>query len=841
MAVDQTGLEGRNVTRFSYKHAKTLARFAASDAFIRGVMGPFGPTSHDTEYLTPNGWKTIDTYVDGDQIAQFDPITDLISFIKPEDYIVQPETHFYRFTGVYLDMMLSAEHRVLIENSKGEREVMLAEDVAVSHWNNNYFNPGRSTGFIPSIPTLFKIPDRPGISLSNNELCLMVSVVAEGSFHKHRRLPNTTYNTNGCTMGFVKLRKKQRIEKLLNSCDISFIKTDHGEKTYYYFNAPIKIKKFGSLFWEATKNQIQIILDELTHWDYSISGNSNIEYSTTEKESADFIQYCFNTKGIKTNINIKNYNDGIRKSLYRIRYRLGQEQKLSRFGSSKNSIEYMPYGNGYKYCFTTGTGFFVARRNGKIFITGNSGKSTACLFEIIRRAQAQRPAQDGIRRTRWAVIRNTFPQLIDTTIKTVKDWLPFETWGRYHAQRHDYTITGIEGCEIELMFRALDRPDHLRNLLGIEFTGAWINEGREVPRAILDGITGRVGRYPKVIDGGCSWFGIIMDTNPPDDESWWFKMFEEMEFPEDIEMFCPGCGIKFDVGINKGECPECKLKYLEIFKQPSGVSPLAENIPYLPPNYYTNMMIGKESDWIQVYVKGMYGVVQEGKPVYPMYNDRIHCSPVKFNPKFPVYRGWDFGLTPACIMAQMPPTGQLKVGYELCADRAGAERFSDEVLKYCAINMPGDKWEYIDIGDPAGNTASQTDEKTCFQILRGKGIKIQPGHQGLEMRLESVRYPLHTMIDGNPGIIIDPRCKRLRKGFLGRYQYRRKITSREEYHEVPDKNDYSHIHDGLQYICSALFSNVLKGRVAKLSRQVERDSWPEREGIKNKTNKYTGY
>jgi hypothetical protein len=225
------------------------------------------------------------------------------------------------------------------------------------------------------------------------------------------------------------------------------------------------------------------------------------------------------------------------------------------------------------------------------------------------------------------------------------------------------------------------------------------------------------------------------------------------------------------------------------------------------------------------------------------YKGKIYCLNVPYHTLYIRRKGkvsWN-GNTPACIMAQMPPTGQLKVGYELCADRAGADRFSDEVLKYCSVNMPGDKWEYIDIGDPAGNTASQTDEKTCFQILRGKGIKIQPGHQGLEMRLESVRYPLHTMIDGNPGIIIDPRCKRLRKGFLGRYQYRRKITSREEYHEVPDKNDYSHIHDGLQYICSALFSNVLKGRVAKLSRQVERDSWPEREGIKNKTNKYTGY
>ena len=827
MAVDQTGLEGKNVTRFSYKHAKTLARFAASDAFIRGVMGPFGPTSCDTEYLTPKGWKRIDEYLDGDELAEFDLKTSQIIFRKPSRYIKTPCNSFLHLKNRYgIDQLLSDEHTVLYNTryKPNEWRTILAGELSEQH--NKL-----SGGWSGRIPTTFKAPETTGLKIDEHELRLQVAISADGHFPK---------NSDSCKICVRKKRKKDRLRWLLTICEIEWIERNYPQRpteTTFIFQAIDKNKLLWEYF-EADEKQLAIIVDEFVYWDGCTDSYGGRIYSSTIKENADFIQYALATTGVRATISEVEYKNKNWKTGYRVYANTGTTF-LSLGGAPP--IERVPSPDGYKYCFTTGTGFFVARRNGKIFITGNSGKSTACLFEIIRRAQAQRPAQDGIRRTRWAVIRNTFPQLIDTTIKTVKDWLPFETWGRYHAQRHDYTITGIEGCEIELMFRALDRPDHLRNLLGIEFTGAWINEGREVPRAILDGITGRVGRYPKVIDGGCSWFGIIMDTNPPDDESWWFKMFEEMEFPEDIEMFCPGCGIKFDVGINKGECPECKLKYLEIFKQPSGVSPLAENIPYLPPNYYTNMMIGKESDWIQVYVKGMYGVVQEGKPVYPMYNDRIHCSPVKFNPKFPVYRGFDFGLTPACIMAQMPPTGQLKVGYELCADRAGADRFSDEVLKYCAINMPGDKWEYIDIGDPAGNTASQTDEKTCFQILRGKGIKIQPGHQGLEMRLESVRYPLHTMIDGNPGIIIDPRCKRLRKGFLGRYQYRRKITSREEYHEVPDKNDYSHIHDGLQYICSALFSNVLKGRVAKLSRQVERDSWPEREGIKNKTNKYTGY
>src|SRR6185503_3312722 len=50
-----------------------------------------------------------------------------------------------------------------------------------------------------------------------------------------------------------------------------------------------------------------------------------------------------------------------------------------------------------------------------------SSKSTACCIEILGRAQEQKPF-NGVRRTRWAVIRNTYPELKSTTIKTWTEW-----------------------------------------------------------------------------------------------------------------------------------------------------------------------------------------------------------------------------------------------------------------------------------------------------------------------------------------------------------------------------------------------------------------------------------
>ena len=60
-----------------------------------------------------------------------------------------------------------------------------------------------------------------------------------------------------------------------------------------------------------------------------------------------------------------------------------------------------------------------------------SGKSVACCVEIFRRCLSQQKGKDGKRKSRWAVIRNTNPQLKTTTIKTWIDWFPENTWGSF--------------------------------------------------------------------------------------------------------------------------------------------------------------------------------------------------------------------------------------------------------------------------------------------------------------------------------------------------------------------------------------------------------------------------
>lgn len=225
---------------------------------------------------------------------------------------------------------------------------------------------------------------------------------------------------------------------------------------------------------------------------------------------------------------------------------------------------------------------------------------------------------------------------------------------------------------------------------------------------------------------------------------------------------------------------------------------------------------GSDPDFIRVYVDGLYGYVKDGKPVYPEFNDTLHVAEVEPVKGVIIKRGWDFGLTPACIFSQVLPDGRWIVFEELCGEDVGISTFSDGVQQLCGQRWPG--FQFEDFGDPAGQQRSamsaDRDEKTCFDILAGKGIRVQPGEQTLTMRLESVRKPLNTLRDGKPAFQLHPRCVMLRKGFMGRYQYRRvKVAgASERYHDEPEKNEYSHPHDALQYIATKVFGNAVRGR-----------------------------
>ena len=163
-----------------------------------------------------------------------------------------------------------------------------------------------------------------------------------------------------------------------------------------------------------------------------------------------------------------------------------------------------------------------------------SGKSYACCAELFRRAVMQKPSpRDGIKYTRFAVVRNSYPMLKTTTLKTWLELFPEDIWGNVHHAppiKHHIRLPskeGASGIDMEVLFLALDQPKDVRKLLSLELTGAFVNESKELPKAVIDGLSHRVGRYPTKSDGGPTWRGIIMDSNPCDDDHWLYNMAEK--------------------------------------------------------------------------------------------------------------------------------------------------------------------------------------------------------------------------------------------------------------------------------------------------------------------------
>jgi hypothetical protein len=147
---------------------------------------------------------------------------------------------------------------------------------------------------------------------------------------------------------------------------------------------------------------------------------------------------------------------------------------------------------------------------------------------------------------------------------------------------------------------------------------------------------------------------------------------------------------------------------------------------------------------------------------------------------------------------------------ELCADSMGIDRFSDRVLSHSTQYFPDS--EFVDVGDPAGDSRAETDERTCFGILHNKGINIEPGMQSPQIRQEAVRKPLRQFDDdGRPAFNLHPRCARLRRALMGGYHYRRiQMAGNERWAEKPEKNSYSHPADALQYTATRLFGPSLQ-------------------------------
>lgn len=450
--------------------------------------------------------------------------------------------------------------------------------------------------------------------------------------------------------------------------------------------------------------------------------------------------------------------------------------------------------------------------NSRAFFRGirgplGSGKSVTCCWEVYLKAVAQAPFE-GVRRSRWAIVRSTYPELKTTTIKTWMDW-----FGASTKLTWSYPISGwLTGrhpdstrVECELIFLALRGEKDVEKLKSLELTGIFFNEASEIDREIINMATGRVNRYPAKVKGGPSWSGIIADTNSPDYDNWWYQLAEE-EKPEGYEFFDQPPALIREAYEEDGQT---RYRYLE--------NPAAENIIHQPAgfNYYHLQIPGKTLDWVNVFICNRYGRSTSGQNIYYSFAREKHvCEDVAFIPARPILWSHDFNLAPgkpmSSIMAQAwrGDDGAMHLD---CFDEVVIESAdtNDAVAEFKGRPWMAQAQKGVIVyGDASGKSGDTRSKTTDYGLLARAGFreqKVPASNPPIRTRHNTVNALLQDAT-GRTRIRIHPRCKTLIRGLeCARFKQGAQYVEDDS---LPEQ----HITTALGYLCCAEPGLRLPGR-----------------------------
>jgi hypothetical protein len=458
-----------------------------------------------------------------------------------------------------------------------------------------------------------------------------------------------------------------------------------------------------------------------------------------------------------------------------------------------------------------------------------SGKTVASCFKGPHMLADWYPVcRDGVIRARIAVIRDTYRDLARTCLAS---------WHEMFPEKHPFTTSYTGGIdrpvkhtleyailrdnrqvkvELEMQFGAIGDNNAEQFIKGYEITAGWMNEcdlldgrvpglfwqrtGRYPPASSFDGVELEkvVGPYRKRLQG----LGVKIDDtetllprvvwgdmNPPDIDNWSYET-----------------------------CVEKPNPMFNLFKQPSGLSDRAENRIGKPRSSYEIEALTMQKHDVRRYVLGEFGYARDGEPIFPEFNLELHRADDWLKPieGIPLLLGFDLGGSPACVVAQSTPEGQLRLLREICCTPGSGPMTIARLVQALLL----DEYQGFAIGgawiDPSGfyGADRQSGQLAGAEVVaQALGFNIAPGpSQEPGFRTDSVRWYLNGLIDGHmPRMIIDPRCKMLIGGFVAHYKLTKQASAGATNLMVADKNPYSHIHDALQYLVTGF-----KGRAGAI-------------------------
>jgi hypothetical protein len=443
-----------------------------------------------------------------------------------------------------------------------------------------------------------------------------------------------------------------------------------------------------------------------------------------------------------------------------------------------------------------------------------SGKTTAAyVAEPIFTAMCQLPEEDGVRRAKVGILRDTYRNLYATTMKSWLQWIPKEL-GRYvgsddRPAEHQFTLETPYGpCEVIAEFRALGANSVENVTRGWELSAAGMDEADLMPHEAITFLAGRVMRYGK--------------RNSRRTRGVWFT-FNKPDVDHPLYNLCMEDGLKVEEEL-AAEIGKQGMKMFEFFDQPGGLldglplrtNPDAENLANLDPAYYLIAAAGQREGYVTRMIRNRWGSSMAGDVIYPEFRRERHVSRVELEPApgTTLRIGLDGGGTPAAVIMGRDRFGRRVIYAEVVITTedgkhlrtgSGPKRLAQAIRDALWPRFRGCNIE-MGYGDPAAfyGADREAGEMSFMEtVSQHLNIPILPTDSNeIGLRLEAVRGLVsESAEDGLPLLLINPSCRWVIRGFTSDYKWEVLDPKQPGKNLKPQKTVTSHVHDALQYIC----------------------------------------
>lgn len=312
--------------------------------------------TEDTEVMTDRGFVKFPDLLESDLILQVDE--DLRgTFVKPLARVKKKYEGdlVYQKTST-TNSLTTPNHNLVFKDRFGE----IFKQKAQEHVNTNW-----------SIPKNVVVNGK-GTGLSKDEIKLVIAICADGS------LRNRVEGNNVVHFGFMKKRKIERLQGILNRLGISYssyTNTYQSGKTYTTFNFRmpdyLKTKELPrEWIVDASLDERLFILEEIRYWDgYYNEERKSTEFTSKHYSEVSYIQELAHTSGKYASV-------AHRRNKFGEWYRCMISENNFNTSTQKLTSEVVSH-KGYVYCVTVPTGMILTRHEGRIMVNGNCDLASA--------------------------------------------------------------------------------------------------------------------------------------------------------------------------------------------------------------------------------------------------------------------------------------------------------------------------------------------------------------------------------------------------------------------------------------------------------------------------------